>query len=374
MPPPVLPPQEQPPQEEKKPRKRSRQLERLREIEEKRRNPFTGLTPEEQRRVAQRANPQIAEVRKEEPVRPPPIPPAAQKEAKAGAQAAPVEARRTKETTKTEKLDLGHYGVGGKYEEVEGEHKVAYEELERISRSETQAAGMEREEEARLERKRETVRLEKRAEKIVQAPREKLAEIVTEREKEAAKPEIGKERPRPEIEKAGKARLGLEAEIVSPDTKVAGAKEEADRKKAGLMEEAKAGREEKAALRRAAKGDLLEMRRTLDEARGQNRPALLVQAVIIKPEEGPLDLLQFDEKKAGLLAVELRQRMEKAKKEQDRLVLLAKGEKGEAKRTAMRLRLRKIRANLAFYTKARGMLGRILGGFFAKLAGGLMKK
>ncbi len=353
-------PSEKPPQEEKKPRKRSRQIERLREIEEKRRNPFTGLTPDEQRRIAERANPPVVEARKEVKIRPPPIPAPtpAQKEAKAGAQAA-AEVRQTSETSKVERLDLSHYGVSGKREEVEGEHKVAYEELERISRSETQAAGMEREEEAQLEKKRESARLEKRAGKIVQAPREKLAEIVTEREKEAAKPEIKKERRE-------KAQTRMEVQVVSPDTKIAGPKEEVDRKKAGLTEET--------ALRRAAKENLLEIRRTLDEAREHNRPALLVQAVVLKQQEGPLDLLQFDEKKAGLLAVELRQRMEKAKKEHDRLARLAKGEKGEAKRMAMRLRLRKIRANLAFYTKARGMLGRILGGFFAKLAGGLMKK
>jgi hypothetical protein len=117
------------------------------------------------------------------------------------------------------------------------------------------------------------------------------------------------------------------------------------------------------------------IKHALDEALEQNRPGLIVQTILDKREtQGPLDLLQFDERSVRLLQKELETRIQKAKKERTRLLERIKGENNAKRRLALRASLRKVLMGLAFYSKVKGMLGRVLGGFFGKIAGGLMKK
>ena len=87
-----------------------------------------------------------------------------------------------------------------------------------------------------------------------------------------------------------------------------------------------------------------------------------------------MDLLQFDENSVRLLERELETRIHKIEKERDRLMTRIKGEKNAKKRQKMRTNLRKVLLNLAFYSKVKGMLGRVLGGFFGKRTSGLMNK
>ncbi len=356
MAPEILIPAERPPEEEQKPRRRSRQFERLHELEEKRRNPFSGLTPEEQKRVAERSIPQVSEqVKKEEPAKPPPIPPvrmAASKEASASASASSpqtVETRQTVETTKVEKLDLGHIGASGKYEEVEGHNTVVVQELDKIERTELPQEKDMREKTVEQEQVRRQLgklrevekarveRLEKDRKEGIVVPQTKLEES---EQKAGPIPETGKEEEKLAREQASSTAANI--------------------KKEGL----KLGKKEE---------EIKEIKRTLDEAMEKNRPALVMQAVVKKQEEGPLDLMQLDEKKAQMLTQELDNRIELARKEQTKFENLIKKEKNEGKKRALRLKLRKIIAHLAFYSKVKGMLGRLLGGFFGKLAGGLMK-
>ncbi|VVB57285.1 Uncharacterised protein [uncultured archaeon] len=323
-------------QELQQERRRLEQVERLREMEQRQRNAFSGRTAQ-----PQAAGPQVRqEVRKEEPVSPPPIPPVQAplpKEADASPKpAAPqaVERRQTRETTRTEKLDLGHYDSSGKHEAVEGQNKVVVQELDRIERLETPQDGaqVEAEKERRLEKESALRRMEAKTAQVV--PAQKLQEQagIVQAEK---KPEMEKESAR-----IAEAR---------PDARMAGPASETD-------EEARR-----------------QVRRTLDEAFEHNRPALLVSLVMKKEEEGPLDLMQVDERRARLLVAEVDARIRKAGRDKYSFAQRVRKEKDEGRKQVLRAKWKKICISLAFYTKVKGMLSRILGGFFGKLLGGLMK-
>jgi len=338
-------PEEKPPEEINEKKRKAQELERLRQLENRRHNPFVSPTPREKAQVTGPRE-QQTERRVQEPITPPtltPRPAARENSNPQPAASEPVEQRQTKETTKVERVVLTHFNEeAGRYEAQEGQNKVTYQELDRIERIEPNAA---QELESEKEKERLQPQIEKPdAEKIKAAPLEQIIRPVSPDEL------LTKEKPE-------EKELPKEREFAEKDAKIV-----ADSKFAGPKEES----EDEAAAR---------IKHALDEAHGNNRPGLVVQALLDRREaQGPLDLLQFDERSVRLLQNELETRIGRAKKEREKLLLRIKGEKNADKKRALRASLKKILLNLAFYSKVKGMLSRVLGGFFAKLAGGMMKK
>jgi len=345
-PPILLVPEEKSPQEIEEKRRRQYERERARQKAlEPQGQPSISNAPPSQRGENVPLRQSQEQIVKEQPM--PPSIPSPQPVARESANPAPStplaqEARQTKETTKVETYTLTHFNAeAGRYETQEGQNKVMFQELDKIERIEPlspQAVEAEKER-AGLQNEREAagLRAERLKAEVVKAvPLQQVVEPISEAEREK-----GEERKK-DGEKA--------AEVV-PDSRRAGPKEER--------------KEETVAL----------IRHALDEALDQNRPGLVVQTILDKREvQGPLDLLQFDERSVRVLQQELTVRIVKAKKERDRLEERLKGEKNAKRKLALQARLRKVLMGLAFYSKVKGMLGRVLGGFFGKLAGGLMQK
>ncbi len=109
----------------------------------------------------------------------------------------------------------------------------------------------------------------------------------------------------------------------------------------------------------------------LDEALEHNRPALVVSAVLQKEqkEQFELSLLSVDEKRLEALLREINLRLRDGQIERMRLAGMMVNEQDAAKKRQLKLKMKKLQLSLAFYTRVKGMLGRLLGGFFGKLAG-----
>ena len=114
-----------------------------------------------------------------------------------------------------------------------------------------------------------------------------------------------------------------------------------------------------------------DVKTALDAALEQNRPALVVSAVLQKEQNAQFErsLLSVDERRLTALAHELDRRVKDGQIERMRLVGMMVKEQDLLKKRQIRLKLRKLQLQLAFYSRVRGMLGRLLGGFFGKLAG-----
>ena len=118
-----------------------------------------------------------------------------------------------------------------------------------------------------------------------------------------------------------------------------------------------------------------EMKSALDIALDKNRPGLVVSAVLEKRqnEQFTESLMQVDERKLSALMNELDARIRDSQLERLRLLGQMVQEHDLNRKRLIRAKLRKLQIHIAFYGKTRGMIGRLLGGFFGKLAG-LLKR
>ena len=118
-----------------------------------------------------------------------------------------------------------------------------------------------------------------------------------------------------------------------------------------------------------------EVKTALDLALEHNRPALVVSSVLEKRqnEQFTESLMQVDERRLSALAYELDHRLKADKMARMRLMGQMVHEQDLVKKRRIRVKLKKLQIHIAFYSKTKGMIGRLLGGFFGKLAS-LLKK
>lgn len=369
-----------------------RELEKAKKKQYKRQNPAQAAAQEKMRETARA--PAVQTVTKAVEEVPVLVPPKATDAKTAGPRSAAVEQNIRQEVTKTDKFvwsvtnqDTGHQQVTtGQSELIYDEHKKS--EQDRFETPQGGAEEKEKEERWPIERLREErgavgARQERgRAEKyqspqIVQAA--PLEAILQEKERQEA------------ILKRDKEMLKLDkilpAEVVAARQKIEMESRQAgkDNKKLAQVSAQQAGPELAGEERKAEPQIAGEAQKpvitqlkieqdakiALDEALENNRPALVVSAVLQKEQNEQFErsLLTVDERQLAALVHEIDRRMKDGQLERMRLVAMMVHEQDLVRKRQIRFRLRKLQVHLAFYSRVKGMLGRLMGGFFGKLAG-----
>jgi len=107
--------------------------------------------------------------------------------------------------------------------------------------------------------------------------------------------------------------------------------------------------------------DLDEMRKVMASAAADNSVSQMLEYAVRKKEgEGEMRLLEVDQKKVEALGKEIGLNMERVAAQI--AILNSRGKRGEKEK-----KLRVLRKKLAFWSKARGALRRLEGGFFGAI-------